>query len=131
MLPTFAATIVVGVGPDDWKVAAVRVAVAYAALILSFLGGAWWGLASAHAEAGRLQPWLVVSVIPALVAWPLVFTPSPLSLWILAMLFAATLVVDRQMMRASIAPVWWWSLRWPLSMGMAVLHACLGWMSRV
>ena len=44
-------------------------ALVYAGLILSFLGGTWWG-AAARLDPAAQRPWLVTSVMPTLVALP-------------------------------------------------------------
>jgi hypothetical protein len=125
LLPTIAALLVATLAPMDWLATIARIAAAYAAVILSFLGGAWWGLASCRVEAEALKPWLVISVLPSLAAWALMLMPMPVSLWGFCLLFAIALLVDRQLHSRQLAPPWWWSLRWPLSSGMAGLHVLL------
>jgi len=96
----------------------------YAAVILSFLGGAWWGLAAAKAAPDRLWSWLAMAVVPSLVAAAAPLTgliaPSPRGM---ALLLAIGLVVslagDRRLARAGLAPDWWMRLRVPLSVGLA------------
>ena len=48
--------------------AANALALFYAALILSFLGGMWWGAATARVSGAALTLWLAVAVMPSLVA---------------------------------------------------------------
>lgn len=91
----------------------------YAALILSFLGGVWWGLA---ARAEETPAWLwVAAVIPSLVAlaaFPWGFTTS---LIVLGTALIAALGVDWRLARTGLAPPWWMSLRVPLSLGLGGL----------
>lgn len=93
---------------------AIPVLVAYGAIILSFLGGAHWGLASAaaatdlHGARPSLFAW---SVVPSLVGWVACLLSLPLSLAVLAVAFTLVLILDRQMMAQRLAPGWWWRLR--------------------
>ena len=48
---------------------ALQAGPAYGALIASFIGGAWWGLAANRAEGAALTRWLAASVLPMLAAW--------------------------------------------------------------
>ncbi|EDX80246.1 hypothetical protein BBAL3_1403 [Brevundimonas sp. BAL3] len=56
LLPQAAAVAVLILGGPDVRFAALSLAYAYAALIFSFLGGVWWGLA-AMARGGATRPW--------------------------------------------------------------------------
>jgi hypothetical protein len=99
---------------------------AYAALILSFLGGMWWGLAARQAE--RCPPWIWwAAVAPSLVAFATAFPwavggawPGP-SLVILGIALILSLLVDRRLVSLGIAPDWWMGLRVPLSLGLGSL----------
>ncbi|MBD8639851.1 DUF3429 domain-containing protein [Sphingomonas sp. CFBP 13733] len=107
------------------RFSALAVAYAYAALILSFLGGLWWGLAARTEVAPR---WLwFASVAPSLIAlvtaWPWMVGlrwPGP-SLVVLGISLIGALLVDRALVRAGIAPPGWMALRVPLSLGLGVL----------
>lgn len=128
LLPQAALLIAVWLGPAEWRAPAMTLAALYAALILSFLGGTWWGLAASAPAAERRASlgWLwMAAVLPSLVAlaclaplamdwrWP---EPS------LMMLGAALLVVLGVDARAvEIAPRWWMQLRVPLSIGLGAL----------
>jgi peptidoglycan/LPS O-acetylase OafA/YrhL len=128
LLPQMAAT-VLALGRD--AVAPV-VALAYGLLILSFLGGMWWGFAMRRADdpaQGRLA---LVAVVPSLAAlaiaiatfhtgrldWGLVATGVALFL---------TLPVDRSLTRDGDAPADWMRLRVPLSVGLGALTILTGW----
>lgn len=126
LLPSAGALAVVLFAPPDWLNAAFVLDMLYAAMILSFLGGAWWGLVTAAGlRGGALTPWLVAGVVPCLVAWPCVYFLSPVSLAVIAAFFPACLLVDRWLVRHGHAPAWWWVLRWPLSAGMGVLNLAI------
>lgn len=125
--PAVALCLVILFSPEAWGEPAMRAHAIYAATILSFIGGAWWGLASARPAAtvdfGRM---LVAAVVPSLLAWPLAWFGSSLGLVGLGLLFVAILPVDMRLARAGIAPTWWMSLRLPLSLGMALLAVTAG-----
>lgn len=121
LLPAAAAVAVLVFGPAPWGPGAAQAHLVYAATIASFVGGAWWGLASARAEAAALPALLAVSVVPSLLAWGFALLGGSPGLAGMAMLFVALLPVDGQLARAGIAPGWWLVLRRPLSLGMALL----------
>lgn len=122
LLPSLAMMAVLLAWPE-WRAGAAVVGVAYGAVIASFVGGAWWGLAAAKAPAERLPRHLVLSVVPSLVAWPAVLVPPGTGFALLALLFAVLLPMDRRLLAEGTAPGWWLGLRRPLSLGMAGLHA--------
>ena len=110
---------------EEWRWTALASGFAYASLIFSFLGGLWWGLASA--PGARAPKWVfAASVIPSLLALglylPWIFGqpwPGPSLFWLgLAILLSP--MVDRQLVEAGIAPDWWMALRVPLSIGLGV-----------
>ena len=108
--------------PHAW-----RGMLSYGAVILAFLGGAWWGLASAPTVSGR-RFWLyALAVTPALIAAGCLLVAEWRSLGVLAAAFAAALVVDARLVAAGLAPRWWLGLRLPLSGAMAVLHGVVAW----
>lgn len=130
LLPQIAALFVILERNPDWRFAALALAYAYAALILSFLGGLWWGLA---ARAERAPAWLwIAAVVPSLVAlasaWPWAMGlpwPGP-SMQLLGAALIAALAVDWQIARAGLAPGWWLSLRVPLSLGLGGMTMAIG-----
>lgn len=66
LLPQIAAAAIVFSGDTALRFSALSLGYAYAALILSFLGGLWWGIAASHA---RPPEWLwVAAIVPSLVA---------------------------------------------------------------
>ncbi|RVT40862.1 DUF3429 domain-containing protein [Sphingobium algorifonticola] len=125
LLPPLLALAAVIWGGSSWSFLAISLVYFYAATILAFLGGIWWGFAAAQPSA---PPWLYsAAVIPQLVsfatAWPWAVGqewPGP-SLVVLAMALMGTLLVDRRLVRMSIAPSWWLALRVPLSGGLATV----------
>jgi Protein of unknown function (DUF3429) len=95
----------------------------YGAIILSFMGGVYWGLAMlvpADPTAGALgarREWAVYgfSVLPGLVAWVALLVPVKAGSWLMAASFAGLLVYDLWRVRAGTAPAWFPHLRVPLT----------------
>jgi hypothetical protein len=130
LLPQLIALGFVVSGNDRYTFAAQSLAFAYASLILSFLGGLWWGLA-ARAEQPPRWIWLA-SVAPSLFALmcflPWAFAgswPGP-SLIALAAALVVSLAVDTRLVRAALAPRWWLYLRVPLSVGLGIMTLAIG-----
>jgi hypothetical protein len=122
LLPTVIALGVLVLARRQEQDLAFRAAGAYGAVILSFLGGAWWGLASSRGHPRDLPVWLGLAVLPALAGALVVAFLSPLSLAALSLLFLLCLWVDRELGRRLVAPDWWLPMRLPLSLCMAGLY---------
>jgi hypothetical protein len=126
LLPQVAVVLVLGSGSTWWHFSALSLGYAYAALILSFLGGMWWGLAAGQSDRAPAWVWLA-AVVQSLIAlatavpWAVGAPwPGP-SLVVLGLALLASLLVDRQLVMIKLAPTWWMSLRVPLSIGLGVL----------
>jgi hypothetical protein len=126
LLPQLAVVAVLASGSTWWRFAALSLGYAYAGLILSFLGGMWWGLAAREPERAPSWLWLA-AVAPSLIAlasavpWAIGETwPGP-SLVVLGISLIASLVVDRRLAADGLAPTWWMGLRVPLSVGLGLL----------
>jgi hypothetical protein len=92
--------------------------VAYGATILSFLGGAHWGLAissQTSVDRGKLPARLILSVIPSLAGWAALLVAETTGLFILAIAVATMLWVDMRATRLGQAPPWYPKLRIPLT----------------
>ena len=100
---------------------------AYGAIILSFLGGIHWGLAIGAVPQTDNALWrrIALSILPSLVAWVALLTPSSIGFLVLAAAFVAMLLVEIRASRIHEAPAWYPKLRWPLSCG-AVAALLLG-----
>jgi len=120
LLPFVGLALIVWVGPSGWQISALDALAAYAALILSFLGGVRWGLAAAGLGGGPGWLPLGLSVVPSLYAWGVLFSPDPARLVLLSIGFAGLLAADLALTRRGGAPPWWPTLRWPLSVVAAV-----------
>lgn len=126
LLPQVAVVLMLGSGSMWWHFAALSLGYAYAALIFSFLGGMWWGLAAGQSDRTPAWVWLA-AVIPSLIAlatavpWAIGAPwPGP-SLAILGVALLASLLVDRRLVAIGLAPSWWMALRVPLSIGLGAL----------
>jgi len=125
LIPAFAALGVAAFAPPEWRELAFRAGALYAGLILSFLGGAWWGLAT-RAPAERAWPLYILAVIPSLAALVLLMLLTPERLILLGGLIALTLPVDRLLLKMGLAPANWMKLRVPLTVGLSLATAGLG-----
>lgn len=132
LLPQSACLVAVLAGPPEWRWTGLALAWGYGALIFSFLGGMWWGLAAAGlARDERVPRWLwVAAIAPSLLAlltyapWILGYGwPGP-SLLALGVMIAGSLLVDRRL--GGLAPHWWMKLRRPLSLALGGMTFLLG-----
>jgi hypothetical protein len=127
LLPQVAAFVSAVLG-DEYRIGAF-LAYAYGSLILSFLGGMWWGFAMRREEGqGRLA---AVAVVPSLAALAIGVATSvrgthALSLVLLGSAILLTLPVDRHLVRTGEAPANWMRLRVPLSVGLGGLTILAG-----
>lgn len=127
LLPALFATIQLALG----RVEAAYLALIYAWLILSFLGGIWWGLAMRRdVGQGGLT---VLAVVPSLLA--LTFAVASVATVILPWVCVATgvvivltLPVDRRLVANGDVPQGWMRLRVPLSVGLGGLTILDGWL---
>ncbi|MDP2212287.1 DUF3429 domain-containing protein [Phenylobacterium sp.] len=89
---------------------AKRVLRLYGAVILSFMGGAQWGLATARADGPKARA-LAVSVLPALFAWAAFLVPAGPGLLALSAAFLALMLYDLWTVGRGEAPLWYGRLR--------------------
>ncbi len=125
LIPAFAALGIAAFAPPEWRELAFRAGALYAGLILSFLGGAWWGLAT-RAGPERAWPLYILAVIPSLAALVLLMLLTPERLILLGGLIALTLPVDSMLLKMGLAPANWMRLRIPLTVGLSLATAGLG-----
>ncbi|MDP4002353.1 DUF3429 domain-containing protein [Methylobacterium sp. NEAU K] len=85
---------------------------AYGAVIASFLGGIRWGAAAAR-NTGNGD--YVVAIVPSLVAWAAMAAPAPWDLRILGALVLAWGLIDQDLSRRGLVPLWLGRLRLLLS----------------
>lgn len=125
LIPQVLLVAVVIAFPAKFGPPAIALALSYSALILSFIGGAWWGLA-AHQKV-RVRPWVwLAAVAPSLIAfaaigaWTIGWSPQP-SLITTGASLIATLGIDYKLAGDGLCPPGWVHLRTPLSLGLGGL----------
>ena len=118
-------------GGPEFQLYAVGLGFAYAALIFSFLGGVWWGLAAAARVCVPGWIW-AVAVLPSLLAiasvlpWALGQTGPGPSLILLGLLIMSSVIVDLKLRSLAMTPEGWLSLRLPLSIGLGAMTLVAG-----
>ncbi|WP_445191025.1 DUF3429 domain-containing protein [Sphingomonas sp. Tas61C01] len=128
LAPQFAAVTMIALGRSDL---ALPVAVAYPLIILSFLGGIWWGFAVRRRESQASLA--ALAVVPSLVAMGLLAMATITGRFGLLLIgtgvaLLMTLIVDRHLARSGDAPADWLRLRVPLSVGLGGLTIVAGFM---
>lgn len=132
LLPQLALLLVALASPD-WAGFALVAGFGYAALIFSFLGGVWWGLALTHSQS---TPWtFVFGIIPTLVALAafLAWSAGAVDLYVVLVLVGLGLLgsplIDRRLARRMSLPRDWVALRIRLSAGLGTLTLVLAWLA--
>lgn len=124
LAPQVALAAVVIVGPSPAALIARELALAYAGLILSFVGGAWWGLVSRSRTSVRGSVWLM-AIAPSLVAFAALgasrFGGTSPGLLVVAIALIGSLAFDRKLAANGLCPIGWLALRSPLSLGLGGL----------
>ena len=129
-LPFAVATVALLSPESRIRIPAIAGMVTYAAVILSFLGGIEWGVALAEPYAGaspaakdrHRAAALVVSVLPSLAGWGVLWLPSPqwqlgAALGLFVLVWAADLAFSRQ----GLLPSWFVDLRTAVTALVAIL----------
>jgi Protein of unknown function (DUF3429) len=113
-IPFIAGTALLWIGSPVHASLVTNALSTYAAIILSFLGGAQWGAAlSINASAPRSARTLfMLSVIVPLSAWAMVFVDTDRHKLIIAVgLFALLWVIDALLHLQQLIPAWFFRLR--------------------
>jgi positive regulator of sigma E activity len=97
-----------------------RILVTYAAIIFSFMGAVHWGIAISSKQDG--SKYLIVSVLPALMAWPALLVPQIYALLLLLFGFIALYAYDRSAEKDQQLPGWYLPMRKQLTI---VVVICL------
>lgn len=127
LLPALFATSQLALGRAE----AVYLALVYAWLILSFLGGIWWGFAMRRdAGQGGLT---IIAVVPSLLAlsFAIASVATVILPWVCVVTgvtILLTLLIDRRLVTTGDAPQGWMGLRVPLSVGLGGLTILDGWL---
>jgi hypothetical protein len=87
-----------------------RALLAYAAVILSFLGGVRWGFALRMGDAGLQARSLALSVAPSIAAWLTLLAPVMMGLVTMPLMFLLMGLADRRLPDVG-APAWYARLR--------------------
>lgn len=120
LVPFAAGSLALWVGPAAHAEIAAYILVAYGAVILSFLGAIYWGLAAASSQHTF---WFALGVVPALAGWCALLLTTPAALLLLIIGFAGVLALDRAAVAGTLAPAWYLRLRAPLSAAVIALLA--------
>jgi len=107
--------------PLPYVTDALSVLIAYAAVILSFMGAIHWGVAMSATGKKRSQ-YLVISVVPALAAWMALIISAIPALAILLLGFIALYLYDSAVAESLGLPAWYVPMRGTLTL---VVTLCL------
>lgn len=128
LLPQAAAVLAPALGMG-W-VDPAHLALVYGALILSFLGGSWWGIALTQAAGQQRAILLLLGIGASLTGFCVQGLVSAGAirelLLILGAMLAASWLVDRTLVRDGLIGAWWGRLRLCLSLGLGGLTALVG-----
>jgi len=98
--------------------------VVYGALILSFLGGAVWGLSLNSADKfPRKYIFLIIAVVPSLFGWVCVFLPTKYGIFALICFFTMMLVIDYALYGAGQIEGWYMKFRFYLTVSVISILA--------
>ncbi|MDY7115462.1 DUF3429 domain-containing protein [Halomonas sp. SSL-5] len=124
LLPFLFTAAAAWLAPVAWQVVAIKAFLAYAAVILSFLGGIQWGVAMSleSAGSGAFRARLLLSMAPSLIAWPALLLHPLSGAWVLASGFVLVRLHELGRDSRETLPTWFQSLRNLLSV---VVLACL------
>lgn len=123
ILPFIALALVPAFRDQGVEAAAVRGFLAYSAVILSFLGGVRWGVATRFDRVQRGA--LLISVLPSLWAFACLWWPNPIvAAWGLMLGFVAMGLAD-WLLPAPGSAAWMIVLRARLSLAVIACHAIL------
>lgn len=102
--------------PEPFGLPAAPALLGYGATILSFLGGAHWGLALRHPSPGTRSALFLGAMAPPLLAWAALLVGGPGGLAMLAVGLAAHGAIDATRSTRFAAPRWYGRLRLLLSL---------------
>ncbi|WP_341705905.1 DUF3429 domain-containing protein [Halopseudomonas sp.] len=131
VIPFVSGALGLWVTPDAWRDRVLEELMAYAAIILAFMGAIHWGLAMRAEENSDKAPvQLGLSVIPPLLGWVALALPTFLGLPVFLVAFAALYFADIWAVDHGVAPVWYPALRKPLSI-IVVCSLLVAWLATV
>ncbi|MCH1569258.1 MAG: DUF3429 domain-containing protein [Alphaproteobacteria bacterium] len=112
-------------GLGDLRFSLPLIAIAYACLIASFLGGVRWGASMQNNQSEKLPRQLVVAIMPTLVALIAFMLALPQAFTLLIVLFVAQAVLDINAVEAGDMVAWYAPLRIVLSIVAALAMTSL------
>ena len=129
LIPFVALSLSQLIGLPVTAVAALFAFNVYGAVILSFVGAIWWGLAAGTAQSAPRALMFYWSVTPALIGWFAMLVPLDTGLLMLAAGFVLQWLGDAWLVRAypAVAPRWLFALRTILTAGVLASIACAWW----
>ncbi|PRB82245.1 DUF3429 domain-containing protein [Pseudomonas sp. MYb185] len=105
------------VTPEAWREWVMEELLAFAAVILAFMGAIHWGLAMRADEASDRAPMqLGLSVIPPLLGWFALSLPINFAIPVFFFAYATLYFADIWAVKHGLAPAWYTSLRRPISL---------------
>ncbi|HEY7804960.1 MAG TPA: DUF3429 domain-containing protein [Orrella sp.] len=101
----------------------------YGAVILSFVGAIWWGLAAGSTQSVPRQVMFSWSVVPALIGWFATLVAPDVGVLMLSVGFALQWLGDAWLVRRyrDVAPAWLFPLRTILTGGVLASMAIAWW----
>lgn len=120
LLPFLASSLSIIFLQDLLREQATLSLMAYAAVILSFLGGVHWG--ARIGTKAKVSNWsgMIWGVVPSLIAWPSLLLPPIICLCVLTAGFALQYFLDTDSVSTKLFPVWYGRLRAILTAGAIV-----------
>ena len=103
----------------------IQLLITYAAIILSFMGAIYWGVAIANINASANQQsnkHFLVSIIFALTAWLSLLLPEVIALVILQVSFIVLIAYDLKVVKLQGLPDWYMRMRKRLTL---IVELCL------
>jgi Protein of unknown function (DUF3429) len=101
-------------GIGQYRPLALQSLTTYAAVIISFLGGIQWGIgiATLEQQPQTARSLFLLSVVPSLLAWAMLFLPASESRVVVALFLVAFVwVIDALLYLQKVIPPWFFRLR--------------------
>lgn len=129
LIPFVATVAATWLAPIAWQVVAVRAFLAYAAVILSFLGGVQWGMAMCREHPGEapFRARMLLAMVPSLLAWPALLLHPLTGAWVLAAGFLLVRFHEVSRDGRTQLPDWYQSLRTLLTLVVLACHGLVIW----
>ncbi|MDT8880233.1 DUF3429 domain-containing protein [Halomonas saccharevitans] len=129
LLPFVATAAATWLAPIAWQVVAIRAFLAYAAVILSFLGGVQWGVAMCRERPGEapFRARMLLAMVPSLLAWPALLLHPLTGAWVLVAGFLLVRFHERSRDGRAQLPDWYQSLRTLLTLVVLACHGLVIW----